>query len=243
MKPVFVLFPGGMQTCELNACFPHTTISQTCWDSASFLVTIIISIVLIVVSHTLVFSTEKGSPSKSGWIGSSYSFQQEVTMDKHTWSNTPCGDSQCWIVLFGSSVTGPADLHCFLGTSGFCVHLNVDWSELPSHEQGLIKLQPCSLQVIPQGVAPTPCIPCCLVVTDTKLLTCHQDCQTSFFRSLGSADVSDVTTVNLEADKEYCVIVSDDLFSASWCWIIWFYVTIYVYIFYFIHVWSPCHTY
>uniref|UniRef100_A0A3B1IX04 Pleckstrin homology domain-containing family M member 2 n=1 Tax=Astyanax mexicanus TaxID=7994 RepID=A0A3B1IX04_ASTMX len=61
-------------------------------------------------------------------------------------------------------------------------------------------------QVIPQGVAPTPCIPCCLVLTDKKLLTCHQDCQTSFFRSLGGADVSDVTAVCLEEDKEYCVL-------------------------------------
>ncbi|XP_023120304.2 pleckstrin homology domain-containing family M member 2 isoform X1 [Amphiprion ocellaris] len=66
--------------------------------------------------------------------------------------------------------------------------------------------QSVSKGVVPQGVAPTPCIPCCLVVTDKKLLTCHQDCQTSFFRSLGSADICDVTTVNLEADKEYCVI-------------------------------------
>ncbi|XP_071331443.1 pleckstrin homology domain-containing family M member 2 isoform X1 [Trachinotus anak] len=66
--------------------------------------------------------------------------------------------------------------------------------------------QSVSKGVIPQGVAPTPCIPCCLVVTDMKLLTCHQDCQTSFFRSLGSADISDVTTVSLEANKEYCVI-------------------------------------
>uniref|UniRef100_A0A665X5P2 Pleckstrin homology domain-containing family M member 2 n=1 Tax=Echeneis naucrates TaxID=173247 RepID=A0A665X5P2_ECHNA len=46
--------------------------------------------------------------------------------------------------------------------------------------------QSVSKGVIPQGVAPTPCIPCCLVVTDKKLLTCHQDCQTSFFRSLGT---------------------------------------------------------
>ncbi|XP_040008203.1 pleckstrin homology domain-containing family M member 2 isoform X2 [Xiphias gladius] len=66
--------------------------------------------------------------------------------------------------------------------------------------------QSVSKGVIPQGLAPTPCIPCCLVVTDSKLLTCHQDCQTSFFRSLGSADICDVTTVSLEADKEYCVI-------------------------------------
>ncbi|XP_058499096.1 pleckstrin homology domain-containing family M member 2 isoform X1 [Solea solea] len=66
--------------------------------------------------------------------------------------------------------------------------------------------QSVSKGVIPQGVVPTPCIPCCLVVTDGKLLTCHQDCQTSFFRSLGSVDICDITTVNLEADKEYCVI-------------------------------------
>ncbi|KAM6925594.1 pleckstrin homology domain-containing family M member 2 [Xenentodon cancila] len=66
--------------------------------------------------------------------------------------------------------------------------------------------QSVSKGVIPQGVAPTPCIPCCLVVTDKKLLTCHQDCQTSFFRSLGSADICDVTCVVLEPDKEYCVI-------------------------------------
>ncbi|XP_007246316.3 pleckstrin homology domain-containing family M member 2 isoform X1 [Astyanax mexicanus] len=66
--------------------------------------------------------------------------------------------------------------------------------------------QAVSKGVIPQGVAPTPCIPCCLVLTDKKLLTCHQDCQTSFFRSLGGADVSDVTAVCLEEDKEYCVL-------------------------------------
>ncbi|XP_029973828.1 pleckstrin homology domain-containing family M member 2 isoform X2 [Salarias fasciatus] len=66
--------------------------------------------------------------------------------------------------------------------------------------------QSVSKGVIPQGVAPTPCIPCCLVVTDRKLLTCHQDCQTSFFRSLGSADICDITAVCLEADNEYCVI-------------------------------------
>ncbi|XP_026223736.1 pleckstrin homology domain-containing family M member 2 isoform X2 [Anabas testudineus] len=66
--------------------------------------------------------------------------------------------------------------------------------------------QSVSKGVIPQGVAPTPCIPCCLVMTDRKLLTCHQDCQTSFFRSLDSAEIHDVTTVSLEANKEYCVI-------------------------------------
>ncbi|XP_035238470.1 pleckstrin homology domain-containing family M member 2 isoform X1 [Anguilla anguilla] len=66
--------------------------------------------------------------------------------------------------------------------------------------------QSVSKGVIPQGVAPTPCIPCCLVLTDRKLLTCHQDCQTSFFRSLGGADLCDITGVCLERDREYCII-------------------------------------
>ncbi|XP_024136378.1 pleckstrin homology domain-containing family M member 2 isoform X2 [Oryzias melastigma] len=66
--------------------------------------------------------------------------------------------------------------------------------------------QSVSKGVIPQGVTPSPCIPCCLVVTKEKLLTCHQDCQTSFFRSLGSADICDITSVSLEPDKEYCII-------------------------------------
>nr|XP_040049235.1 pleckstrin homology domain-containing family M member 2 isoform X1 [Gasterosteus aculeatus aculeatus] len=70
----------------------------------------------------------------------------------------------------------------------------------------LLLCQSVSKGVIPQGVAPAPCIPCCLVMTDRKLLTCHQDCQTSFFRSLGSADICDVTSVSVEANKEYCVI-------------------------------------
>uniref|UniRef100_A0A4W5M6R7 Pleckstrin homology domain-containing family M member 2 n=1 Tax=Hucho hucho TaxID=62062 RepID=A0A4W5M6R7_9TELE len=70
----------------------------------------------------------------------------------------------------------------------------------------LVLCQSVSKGVIPQGVAPTPCIPCCLVVTDRKLLTCHQDCQTSFFRSLGGAELSDISSVSLEDDKEYCVV-------------------------------------
>ncbi|MEQ2204470.1 hypothetical protein XENOCAPTIV_013607 [Xenoophorus captivus] len=80
------------------------------------------------------------------------------------------------------------------------------------------------------GVAPTPCIPCCLVVTDKKLLTCHQDCQTSFFRSLGSAEICDVTAVSLEPGKEYCVIVSDVLLTFVCCW----YVRKYLYVFHFL---------
>lgn len=79
-------------------------------------------------------------------------------------------------------------------------------NELDMAEWMQLICQAVSKGVIPQGAVPTPCIPCCLVLTDKKLLTCHQDCQTSFFRSLCAADINDVAAVCLEEDKEYCVI-------------------------------------
>ncbi|XP_061869116.1 pleckstrin homology domain-containing family M member 2 isoform X2 [Colius striatus] len=66
--------------------------------------------------------------------------------------------------------------------------------------------QAVSKGVIPQGVAPTPCVPCCLVLTDDKAFTCHEDCQTSFFRSLGTVELTDITAISTEAGKEYCIL-------------------------------------
>ncbi|XP_070260261.1 pleckstrin homology domain-containing family M member 2 isoform X1 [Myotis yumanensis] len=66
--------------------------------------------------------------------------------------------------------------------------------------------QAVSKGVIPQGVPPTPCIPCCLVITDDRLFTCHEDCQTSFFRSLGTAALADISAVSTEPGREYCVL-------------------------------------
>ncbi|XP_035423796.1 pleckstrin homology domain-containing family M member 2 isoform X2 [Cygnus atratus] len=66
--------------------------------------------------------------------------------------------------------------------------------------------QAVSKGVIPQGVAPTPCVPCCLVLTDQKAFTCHEDCQTSFFRSLGTMELADITAISTEAGKEYCIL-------------------------------------
>nr|XP_032643511.1 pleckstrin homology domain-containing family M member 2 isoform X7 [Chelonoidis abingdonii] len=66
--------------------------------------------------------------------------------------------------------------------------------------------QAVSKGVIPQGVVPTPCIPCCLVITDERAFTCHEDCQTSFFRSLATVELPDVAAVSAEPGKEYCII-------------------------------------
>ncbi|KAG8431497.1 hypothetical protein GDO86_018555 [Hymenochirus boettgeri] len=66
--------------------------------------------------------------------------------------------------------------------------------------------QAVSKGVIPQDGVPSPCLPCCLVLTQDKVITCHQDCQTSFFRSLGVAELLDICSLSTEADKEYCIL-------------------------------------
>ncbi|KAM3921891.1 pleckstrin homology domain-containing family M member 2 isoform 2-T2 [Leptodactylus fuscus] len=66
--------------------------------------------------------------------------------------------------------------------------------------------QAVSKGVIPQGDVPSPCIPCCLVQTKDKIITCHQDCQTSFFRALGINELTDLSCVSTLDGKEYCVL-------------------------------------
>ncbi|XP_008571067.1 PREDICTED: pleckstrin homology domain-containing family M member 2 isoform X2 [Galeopterus variegatus] len=86
-----------------------------------------------------------------------------------------------------------------------CLELSADSeAEMADWMQHLC--QAVSKGVIPQGIAPSPCIPCCLVITDDRLFTCHEDCQTSFFRSLGTAKLADISAISTEPDKEYCVL-------------------------------------
>lgn len=88
-----------------------------------------------------------------------------------------------------------------------CLELSADSEpEMADWMQHLC--QAVSKGVIPQGVTPSPCIPCCLVITDDRLFTCHEDCQTSFFRSLGTAALADISAVSLEPGREFCVLVS-----------------------------------
>ncbi|KAM7234951.1 hypothetical protein CapIbe_013771 [Capra ibex] len=86
-----------------------------------------------------------------------------------------------------------------------CLELSADSeAEMADWMQHLC--QAVSKGVIPQGLAPSPCIPCCLVITDDRLFTCHEDCQTSFFRSLGTAKLADISSVSTELGKEYCLL-------------------------------------
>ncbi|XP_023578252.1 pleckstrin homology domain-containing family M member 2 isoform X3 [Octodon degus] len=82
--------------------------------------------------------------------------------------------------------------------------------------------QAVSKGVVPQGVTPSPCIPCCLVITADRLFTCHEDCQTSFFRSLGTARLADISAVSMEPGKEYCVLeFSQDGLQLPIPWVIY----------------------
>ncbi|OWK08141.1 PLEKHM2 [Cervus elaphus hippelaphus] len=102
-----------------------------------------------------------------------------------------------------------------------CLELSADSeAEMADWMQHLC--QAVSKGVIPQGVAPSPCIPCCLVITDDRLFTCHEDCQTSFFRSLGTAKLADISAVSTEPGKEYCLLeFSQDSAQPLPAWVIY----------------------
>uniref|UniRef100_A0A8C6RGV4 Pleckstrin homology domain-containing family M member 2 n=1 Tax=Nannospalax galili TaxID=1026970 RepID=A0A8C6RGV4_NANGA len=102
-----------------------------------------------------------------------------------------------------------------------CLELSTD-SEAEMAEWMQHLCQAVSKGVIPQGVAPSPCIPCCLVITEDRLFTCHEDCQTSFFRSLGTAKLADISAVSTELGKEYCVLeFSPDTLQLPQPWVIY----------------------
>ena len=56
--------------------------------------------------------------------------------------------------------------------------------------------------------AKTSNIPCCMILTRQKLLMCHEDTETSFVRTLGSANLVDITAVlNDELCRTFVVLV------------------------------------
>ncbi|KAF2980413.1 hypothetical protein EK904_010539, partial [Melospiza melodia maxima] len=111
----------------------------------------------------------------------------DATMEKLALAKFVAQESKCEL-----SADNEEDMADWMQYFCQAVSKGVSWGQAPS--------------VIPQGVAPTPCVPCCLVLTDEKVFTCHEDCQTSFFRSLGTAELTHVTAVSTEAGKEYCIL-------------------------------------
>ena len=68
-------------------------------------------------------------------------------------------------------------------------------------------------QVVAEGLdmkqtEKTGCMSCCLVLSPQKILMCHEDLQSSFYRTLGSASVVDITSILQDpVVKMYCVLV------------------------------------
>ena len=59
----------------------------------------------------------------------------------------------------------------------------------------------------------TGCMSCCLVLSPQKILMCHEDLQSSFYRTLGSASIVDITSILQDpVVKTYCVLVSTRLY-------------------------------
>ncbi|XP_077929890.1 pleckstrin homology domain-containing family M member 2 isoform X2 [Halichoerus grypus] len=114
------------------------------------------------------------------------------------------GGEQCGGCRRASSTDRPHAFQVILAGRP-CLELSAD-SEAAMADWMQHLCQAVSKGVIPQGVTPSPCIPCCLVITDDRLFTCHEDCQTSFFRSLGTAKLADISAVATEPGKEYCVL-------------------------------------
>ncbi|XP_013395304.1 pleckstrin homology domain-containing family M member 2-like isoform X1 [Lingula anatina] len=78
------------------------------------------------------------------------------------------------------------------------------------------------LEGAPGGVG---VLPCCAVLTPNKLFMCHEDLQTYFFRTIGSANVLDVTGITIDpTDERYCIVEfeSQDRKVSSEQWILYF---------------------
>ncbi|BFZ23957.1 hypothetical protein BsWGS_26996 [Bradybaena similaris] len=51
------------------------------------------------------------------------------------------------------------------------------------------------------------CVPCCAVLSCNHLFLCHEDLHTKFYRTLGRAQLEDVTGIEIDSvDSSYCII-------------------------------------
>ncbi|XP_064642371.1 pleckstrin homology domain-containing family M member 2-like [Lineus longissimus] len=87
----------------------------------------------------------------------------------------------------------------------------------------------CLCQAVAEGVTTTvhnsSCLACCLVLTQNKVLMCHEDVQTNFFRTLGSGDIEDITAITTDPGaRTYCIIEfeSQDARVSSEQWVLYF---------------------
>ncbi|XP_038077828.1 pleckstrin homology domain-containing family M member 2-like [Patiria miniata] len=69
---------------------------------------------------------------------------------------------------------------------------------------------------------PSPCQPCCSVITSHKLLICHEDCQTNFYRLLAGVDITDISGLTHDPQDGTYVIVEFQSECAQNPWVFYF---------------------
>ncbi|KAL3861362.1 hypothetical protein ACJMK2_007398 [Sinanodonta woodiana] len=105
---------------------------------------------------------------------------------------------------------------------------NAFWMSLSSEVEANIWLHSLC-QAVSEGLQTGPacesCLTCCLVLTSQKLMMCHEDLQTSFIRTLGSASLVDITAVLTDPTcKTFCVLAFDSQEAkvSSEKWVLYF---------------------
>lgn len=84
------------------------------------------------------------------------------------------------------------------------------------------------LQAVSQGHSEcetSPCISACCVLTERKIFVCHEELETNFIRSLGKADIQDVSMVHLDpTGAPYCILEfeSVEATESSGDWVLYF---------------------
>ncbi|GFO34452.1 pleckstrin homology domain-containing family m member 2 [Plakobranchus ocellatus] len=71
----------------------------------------------------------------------------------------------------------------------------------------------------------TSCVPCCAVLSCSQLFMCHEDLHTKFCRTLGRAQLEDVTGISVDSkEPTYCVIEfeSQEIGVSSVQWVFYF---------------------
>ncbi|XP_052213431.1 pleckstrin homology domain-containing family M member 2-like [Dreissena polymorpha] len=85
----------------------------------------------------------------------------------------------------------------------------------------------CLCQAVSEGLkmssTKTSCVPCCAVISKYQLLMCHEDLETNFMRTLGSANLHDVTSMLSDnEDTSYIVLVFEAEGGSPEHWALYF---------------------
>ncbi|XP_072036604.1 LOW QUALITY PROTEIN: pleckstrin homology domain-containing family M member 2-like [Amphiura filiformis] len=71
-----------------------------------------------------------------------------------------------------------------------------------------------------KGKTHSPCQPCCSIIAQNKVLICHEDCQTNFYRCLASCNITDISSIAVDQHVQEYVIL--EFQSPDNPWVVYF---------------------